>query len=45
MFWLVILGSAVIIGLLTLVGAAMVRRDPGTDWERYEDRPMIGPEH
>jgi hypothetical protein len=44
MFWLGIVGAVAIVSLLTLVGAALVRRNPDTAWEQYEDRPMIGPE-
>lgn len=36
-----LIAVAVIVGL-TLVGAFIARRNPGTDWEQHEDRP-IGP--
>jgi hypothetical protein len=43
MFWLGFISAAAVVGILTLVGAAMVRRDPGTQWETHEDRPIVGP--
>jgi hypothetical protein len=43
MFWLGVIGSVVMVCLLTAVGAALVRRNPGTDWESHEDRPVLGP--
>lgn len=36
-----LIAVAVIVGL-TLVGAFIARRNPDTDWEAHEDRP-IGP--
>ena len=34
--------AVAIIVALTLLGAFISRRNPGTDWEQHEDRP-IGP--
>lgn len=37
------LGFLIAVGLvvgLTILGAFVSRRAPGTDWERREDRPM-----
>ena len=42
MFWLVFIGAIAVLGLLTLLGASLTRRSPGTDWEKQEDRPIIG---
>lgn len=42
MFWVVISIAALIVVALTLVGAAMARSNPGTDWQAKEDRPFIG---
>jgi hypothetical protein len=39
-FWFLVAVGAVV--ALTLLGAAMARRNPGTAWEGHEDRP-IGP--
>lgn len=39
-FWFLVAVGVVV--ALTLLGAAIARRDPGTTWERNEDRP-IGP--
>lgn len=39
-FWFLVAVGAVV--LLTLVGASITRRAPGTGWEEHEDRP-IGP--
>ncbi len=33
---------AIIVGI-TLVGAFISRRAPGTDWEKKEDYPIFGP--
>lgn len=41
MFFWFLVAVAVVVGL-TVIGAYMVRRDPGTGWEEHEDRP-IGP--
>lgn len=41
MFIAFLIAVAVIVGL-TLVGAFISRRAPGTDWEAHEDRP-VGP--
>jgi hypothetical protein len=43
MFWLGFVAAVAIVSLLTLVGAAMSRRNPGTDWQSREDHPMLGP--
>lgn len=43
MFWLGFIAAVGLVGLLTLVGAAMAHRNPDTDWERHEDRPILGP--
>ncbi len=40
-------GFLVAVGIvvgLTLLGAFISRRAPGTAWERHEDRPIVGPE-
>lgn len=39
-FWFLMAVGAVVV--LTLVGALVSRRAPGTAWEEHEDRP-IGP--
>lgn len=39
-FWFLVAVGAVVV--LTVIGAMMVKRDPGTAWEIHEDRP-IGP--
>jgi hypothetical protein len=39
-FWFLV--AVAIVVALTLLGAAVSRRDPGTAWEEHEDRP-IGP--
>ncbi len=39
-FWFLV--AVVIIVGLTLLGALMSRRNPDTEWERHEDRP-VGP--
>jgi hypothetical protein len=41
MFFWFLVAVAIVIGL-TLLGAFIARRDPGTNWEQREDRP-IGP--
>jgi len=41
MFLGFLVAVAIIVGL-TLLGAVMTRRNPDTDWERNEDKP-IGP--
>lgn len=41
MFFWFLVAVALVIGL-TLLGAFIARRDPGTNWEGREDRP-IGP--
>lgn len=41
MFFWFLVAVAIVIGL-TLLGAFIARRDPGTNWEGREDRP-IGP--
>ncbi|MGE0827750.1 MAG: hypothetical protein AB7O04_00160 [Hyphomonadaceae bacterium] len=45
MFWLGVVAAVAIIGLLVLIGAWMVRRNPDTAWEKHEDRPIIGEDH
>lgn len=40
-FWFLVAVGIVV--LLTLLGAFIARRAPGTDWERHEDRPVFGP--
>lgn len=39
MFFWFLVAVAVVVGL-TVLGAFMVRRHPGTEWEDHEDRPM-----
>jgi hypothetical protein len=39
MFFWFLVAVAVVVGL-TVLGAYMVRQDPGTNWEQQEDRPM-----
>jgi hypothetical protein len=39
MFFWFLVAVAVVVGL-TVLGAWVVRRSPGTDWEGHEDRPM-----
>lgn len=39
-FWFLVAVGVVV--LLTLLGALIARRAPGTAWEQHEDRP-IGP--
>jgi hypothetical protein len=39
MFLFFLIAVGVVVGL-TLVGAIMVRRNPGTAWESHEDRPL-----
>ncbi len=41
MFFWFLVAVAIVVGL-TVLGAYMVRRRPGTEWEDREDRP-IGP--
>ena len=41
MFIAFLIAVAIVVGL-TLVGAYISRRAPGTDWETHEDRP-VGP--
>lgn len=43
MFLWFLVAVAIVVGL-TLVGAYISRRNPGTAWETHEDRP-IGPWH
>jgi hypothetical protein len=43
MFWLGFVAAVVVVCLLTLFGAALVRRNPGTQWQHDEDRPLLGP--
>lgn len=43
MFFLWFAVAVVVIGLLSVLGAFISRRAPGTDWEKHEDRPLIGP--
>ena len=40
-FWFLVAVGAVV--GLTLLGAHISRRAPGTSWERREDHPIIGP--
>jgi hypothetical protein len=42
MFWLGVAVFVAVIGLLTWLGAMLVRRNPDTAWEEREDRPIIG---
>lgn len=42
MFLAFLVGVGVVVAL-TFFGACMVKRNPGTDWEKREDRPMFGP--
>jgi hypothetical protein len=44
MFFWFLVAVGIVIGL-TLLGAIMVRRNPDTQWERHEDRPIIGDHH
>lgn len=44
MFLAFLVAVAIIIGL-TLLGAFITRRAPGTSWESHEDRPISGPWH
>jgi hypothetical protein len=39
-FWFLAFFGAILV--LSVIGALMVRRNPGTAWEVHEDRP-IGP--
>lgn len=41
MFFWFLVAVAVVVGL-TLLGAFVSRRNPGSHWERHEDRP-VGP--
>lgn len=41
MFFWFLVSVAIVVGL-TLLGASVSRRNPDTDWERHEDRP-VGP--
>lgn len=41
MFLAFLIAVGAVVGL-TILGAFITRRAPGTDWERHEDRP-IGP--
>jgi hypothetical protein len=44
-FFLFLVAVAIIVGL-TLVGAYISRRSPGTAWQEHEDRPMgFGGDH
>jgi len=45
MFWVWIGVAMLAIVALTMVGAAMARRNPDTEWEKREDRPIIGHDH
>lgn len=40
-FWILIAGAVGLIVLLSMVAAAFAR---GPDWDRREDRPMLGPD-
>jgi hypothetical protein len=42
MFLAFLIGVGVVLGL-TFLGAFMVKRNPDTDWEDREDRPIFGP--
>ncbi|MBL8536232.1 MAG: hypothetical protein JNM59_02380 [Hyphomonadaceae bacterium] len=42
-FWFLVAVAAVV--ALTLIGAAMVRRDPDTAWEKREDHPVLTDGH
>jgi hypothetical protein len=39
MFFWFLVAVAIIVGL-TILGAYVARREPGTEWEEREDRPM-----
>jgi hypothetical protein len=39
MFFWFLVAVAIVVGL-TVLGAYVTRRDPGTNWEGHEDRPM-----
>ena len=45
MFLLAFLIAVAIVFGLTVLGALIATRNPGTDWEAHEDRPIIGPHH
>ncbi|MES1202223.1 MAG: hypothetical protein ABUS57_12330 [Pseudomonadota bacterium] len=42
MFFLGFLIAVGIVVGLTVLGAFISRRSPGTNWERHEDHPMTG---
>lgn len=39
MFFWFLVAVAIVVGL-TILGAYVTRRDPGTNWQDHEDRPM-----
>lgn len=39
-FWFLVAAGGIV--ALTLLGVALVKRNPGTAWQEHEDRP-IGP--
>jgi hypothetical protein len=39
MFFWFLVAVAIVVGL-TLIGAYVSRREPGTAWQEHEDRPM-----
>ncbi|MBI1185761.1 MAG: hypothetical protein GC206_00210 [Alphaproteobacteria bacterium] len=41
-FWLFVAGLVIVIGILSVIGAMMVRKNPDTAWEKREDHPVIG---
>lgn len=43
---MIFLGFLIAVGIvfgLTLLGAAISKRSPGTSWQEREDHPMLGP--
>lgn len=45
MFFAWFAAAVVGIGLLAWLGGAIVRRAPGTEWEKNEDRPILPGDH
>jgi len=43
MFFLIFLLAVIFIVGLSVLGAWIVRRAPGTHWQSHEDTPVIGP--
>ncbi|NWG54225.1 MAG: hypothetical protein HXY28_10940 [Hydrogenophilaceae bacterium] len=41
-FWLFVAGFVIVIGILSVIGAMMVQKNPDTAWEEKEDHPFIG---